>query len=210
MRRICSTLAAGAAVFAFAAADAEAQTIGAKLGASFSTLSSDMENEDIGSATGFAGGGFVRVGLGRFGLQVELLSVSKGASFDGTGEDAEISLEYVEIPVLLHVPLSLGTGFAPYVFGGPAVAFEVGCDFEAGDISVDCDAEGAEFFERPSTDIGLAAGGGLAFGMGPGAVLLEGRYTWGMTNLNDGPDEEEVKNRAGYVMLGYEIPLSGF
>lgn len=205
MRRLLLTFAAGTTALAFAATGADAQTIGAKLGASFSTLTTDAEDENIGRLTGFVGGGFVRFDFGRLGIQTELLTVTKGATFEGSTtsgvDDVDVSLEYVEIPVLLHMPLSMGPAFAPYVLVGPAFAFEVGCESDTALGSFDCDG-----FE--STDIGLAAGGGLAFAMGPGALLVEGRYTWGMTNLIDDAGSGSLKNRSAYLMAGYSIPLS--
>lgn len=204
MRRFFMTFAVGTAALALAATGADAQTIGAKLGASFSTLTTDAEDENIDRLTGFVGGGFVRFDFGRLGLQAELLTVTKGATFDFNALDAgevDFSLEYVEIPVLLHMPLSMGSSFAPYVLAGPAFAFEVGCESTTTLGTRDC--EGLK-----STDIGLAAGGGLAFAMGPGALLVEGRYTWGMTNLIEDEGSGSLKNRSAYLMAGYSIPLS--
>ena len=43
--------------------------------------------------------------------------------------------------------------------------------------------------------------------MGPGALLLEGRYTWGLTNISDVADAVEIKNRSAYITAGYSIPL---
>src|SRR5690606_12326079 len=122
-----------AAALAFTATAAEAQTIGFKLGASLSNLKIDGTTAETDYTTGFAGGGFIRFGFGRLGIQPEILSVTKGAEVDGgavDGEDSALNIEYIEIPVLLHLPLTYGSSFAPYVFGGPSFAFEIGCEFE--------------------------------------------------------------------------------
>jgi opacity protein-like surface antigen len=211
MRRSLSLSAAAAAALCFAAlgstAPASAQTLGVKLGASFANL--DIEGDaDASRATGFAGGGFLRFGSGRIGLQFELLSVTKGADFAiGDDETIELRLEYVEFPALLHIPLTMGQSFTPYVFGGPTLALEAGCKATSTSFgSADCSDDTP--FRRSSTDFGLAAGGGLAFAMGPGAVLVEGRYTWGLSNLNSAGDGvPSVRNRAAYLMAGYMIPL---
>lgn len=211
MRRIFSAVLAGAAALAFSASEGGAQTIGFKLGASFANLSVDEPGTtNVSGITGFAGGGFVRFGAGPIGIQAELLSVTKGAEFsdvDGT-DDGDLRLEYIEVPVLLHLPLNLGVGLSPYVFGGPAFSFEVGCEFSDAAGSFDCDNQEADVFTRKTTDIGITAGGGLAFAMGPGALLVEGRYTWGTTNINETPNGPEVKNRAALVTAGYAIPLN--
>lgn len=208
MRRISTTILALAAALALTA-PGHAQTIGFKLGASLANWDvSDAEDVGLNSITGFAGGGFVRFGLGRLGIQAELLSITKGTEFDDTGtdDDGKVSLEYVEIPLLLHLPLMVGQSFAPYLIAGPSVAFEIGCDFKAEGIEIECDDPDGDIVERETTDFGLSVGGGLAFAMGPGAVLVEGRYTWGLTNLNSGTGPE-IKNRNALLMAGYEIPL---
>jgi hypothetical protein len=209
MKRFASVLFASAALLALSAAAAEAQTIGFKLGASISNLSIEETTSDW--ASGFVGGGFVRFGFGRLGIQPEVLSVTKGAEFDGGegGEDSSIDIEYIAVPVLLHLPLTYGASFAPYLIAGPEFAFDMGCEYSSDAGDVDCDGEDMPDgpLARKSIDIGLSAGGGLAFAMGPGALLLEGRYTWGLTNISDQPDPSEMKNRSAYVLAGYSIPL---
>lgn len=208
MRRFSTAILATAAL-AFSAAAAEAQTIGFKLGASMSNLSIDGTTGESDFSTGFVGGGFIRFGFGRLGIQPEILSVTKGAEFDGATDDADeaLNIEYVAVPVLLHFPLTYGSSFAPYIIGGPEFAFDVGCEFEAAGDTVDCDEAPDGPIERKSIDIGLSAGGGFAFAVGPGALLLEGRYTWGLTNISDSPDPDEMKNRSAYFLAGYSIPL---
>jgi hypothetical protein len=211
MRRFSFALLVGTAAFAFSASATEAQTIGFKLGASMSKLSIEGTTQDTDWNTKFMGGGFVRFGFGRLGIQPELLYVTKGAKMtedDGTGEEFEMSLDvdYIAIPVMLHLPLTSGSSFTPYLMAGPEFAFEMGCELSAEGLSVDCD-EG-EGFERKSFDMGIGAGGGFAFAMGPGALLFEGRWTHGMTNLLDTDVEDEsAKNRSLYITAGYSIPL---
>lgn len=206
MRRSSFAIAAGALFLALTATPADAQTtIGFKLGASMSKLSIDGTTEDTDWKTGFMGGGFIRFGLGRLGLQPEILSVTKGAeASEESGDVGEVRIEYVALPVLLHVPLTYGSSFAPFIVAGPEFAFDIGCDFEEGGVEVDCDDAG---FERKSLDIGLTAGGGFAFAVGPGALMLEGRYTHGLTNVADAAEDLEWKNRSIYITAGYSIPL---
>jgi hypothetical protein len=189
---------------------------GFKVGVSLSTLSVGGDTEGIHNNTGFVGGGFIRFGFGRFGIQPEVLSVTKGAEIDvDTAEDdLDIRIDYVEVPILLQLPLTYGSSFAPYVFGGPAFAFDVGCEVSVPGVESDVDCEeadvlGEDALARRSLDVGLTAGAGVAFAMGPGAFLLEGRYTWGMTNINDneGTDQAEVKNRSALFLASYAIQL---
>jgi hypothetical protein len=107
----------------------------------------------------------------------------------------------IEVPVLLRLGLGV-LPFSPYILAGPAFAFEIDCDVEQADVSVACD-DGT----RKEFDFGLAGGAGIEFGLGPGSVLLEGRYTHGLTNLNDDPDGPEIKNRSFGVFGGYSISI---
>lgn len=211
MKRFATVIFAGAAALALSAAAADAQTIGFKLGASFSNLSIDGTTGPSDWASGFVGGGFVRFGFGRLGIQPEVLSVTKGAEFDGDEdeEDSSIDIEYIAVPVLLHLPLTYGASFAPYLIAGPEFAFDMGCEYSSDAGDVDCESEDMPDnpLPRKSIDIGLSAGGGFAFAMGPGALLLEGRYTWGLTDISDDGDQSDMKNRSVYVLAGYSIPL---
>lgn len=208
MTRLSFVSIAGAAALAFSASAADAQTIGFKLGASLSNLKIGETTGPTDYTTGFMGGGFIRFGIGRLGIQPEILSVTKGAEMDvDQGDDETLKIEYIAVPILLHLPLTYGSSFAPYLIAGPEFAFDIGCEFTDATGETDCDSQDMPDgpLDRESIDIGLSAGGGLAFAMGPGALLLEGRYTWGLTDLT--ADATEMKNRSAYVLAGYSIPL---
>ena len=196
---------------------ASAQTIGFKVGPTFSKLSfeddTSNEDEDTESLTSFGGGGFIRLGFAGLALQAEVLAFTKGAQStfdDGTTEaEAKFKLGYIEFP--LPAMLSLGSG--PYLFAGPSVAFEIGCEveFEAEDVNVegDCDEEDADS-DRNKTDFSLHGGAGFQFPIGPGSLLIEGRYIYGLSNLNDDETTEEDisgKNRTWAIMAGFAIPI---
>lgn len=205
------TIVAAAAAFALVgASNAGAQTIGFKVGASFAKWDFETATggEDLETLTAFMGGGFVRFGLGRVGLQPELLVVTRGGEYPAEAfeGDAKLKVDYIEVPVLLIVPLTMGTGVAPYVFGGPSFAFEINCKVETSAVSGDASEDCSDNDLRESTDIGATAGGGLSFPMGPGDLFVEGRYNWGLTNLAKG-EGTEIKSRTGAVLAGYSIWL---
>ncbi|HSJ23565.1 MAG TPA: porin family protein [Longimicrobiales bacterium] len=205
MRRTFSMITACATALVLSAGAASAQTIGFKLGAGFPNMSIDDSGISSSSITAFAGGGHIRFGLGgRIGLQAELLSVTKGADVTDGADTDEYRFEYVEIPVLVHIPLTLGA-VAPYVFGGGAVGLEVRCRVAPeGGSQTNCSDEG---ISTNSPDWGLVGGAGLAMAMGPGSVLLEGRYTYGLRNIFDAATAPDVRHRVPTVMIGYELPL---
>jgi hypothetical protein len=210
MRRTLSTIIACSAALAITTTGAAAQTIGFKLGAGFANMADDRAGVTTDGITGFAGGGHIRFG-GRIGLQAELLSVTKGANFSGPGGASyDMRFEYVEIPVVAHIPLTLGN-VAPYVFGGGAVGLQVRCRITpTGGTSTqqrDCPDQGVGTFDPQTTDFSLLGGAGIAIGMGPGSVIVEGRYTVGMRNIDRTTTDRNLRHRVATIMAGYEIPL---
>src|SRR5215216_5711647 len=162
MRRHLACLVLPLALALAVSSAAQAQTIGFKIGASMANpqFNPDVETNALVS---LGGGGFVRFGAGRLGVELEALSITKGAEFEFDG--SKLKIEYIEVPLLLHLPLTLGQSFAPYVIAGPSIAFDVDCEGEL--------SEGEPFKcdDREKTDFGLSAGGGLGFAAGPGALL---------------------------------------
>lgn len=218
MNRWTSMLGA-ALLVAFVATPAAAQfggdrEIGFKLGVNFSTLDGDGF-DDADTRTAFTGGGFFRFGITpMLSVQPELMYSPKGAEFTETLNGSEVTtaieLDYIEVPLLLRADVATGSMLAPYIYGGPALAFEASCsltgEVEGTEVDVDCDDTG-EDLERKSFDAGAMVGGGLSFPAGPGSILIEGRYNWGLINLDDSDGEGDVKNRAGSVLAGYSISL---
>ena len=203
------TLIAGA-LFAQQQSAAAQVVLGAKLGATFSNVDQDPDAFDTSSLTSFGGGGFIRFRIAGLSLQTELLALTKGATFEDPIPDDNLKLkvDYIEVPLMLRFGLSSGTGFMPYVMAGPSVGFEIGCELEEddSDISEDCDEAGVGLFERAKTDFGLTGGLGFELPAGPGNVLLEGRYTLGLTDINK-EGEAKQRNRMFGVFVGYAVPL---
>ena len=183
--------------------------LGAKVGATFSNVDQDPEEFDSKRLTSFGGGGFLRFGLAGLSLQAELLALTKGTKFEDADESIELKLDYIEVPLLLRFGLSSGTGFMPYLMAGPSVGFEIGCSFDVestfGDASGDCDEDGDDNFLRNKTDIGLTGVVGFEFAAGPGNILVEGRYTHGLTDISK--DTDKARNRSFGIFAGYAVPL---
>jgi YVTN family beta-propeller protein len=79
------------------------------------------------TSTGF--GLHARFGFGPIALQPELQVVTRGATKSApTVEDEDLRIEYLELPVLLVVPVRLGR-LEPYAFGGGMVALESRCRY---------------------------------------------------------------------------------
>lgn len=170
-----------------------------------------------------AGGvGFDLVGVGPFTLSPEIYYAQKGAeNFQGrlaAGEAAEISLAYVEVPVLVRLAIPLGgSRFQPYLAGGPVFGWQLDCQVRATNAGAQEDCGqllgGQDQLEETLRDFeqGVMFGAGLAFEVirGVGAVTLDARYALGLTRLGAGDDGPEIQNRALSVLLGYRFGLGG-
>ena len=211
MNRIRLLALLGLLVTAGPVAAQSSRTIGFKLGATFSTLDvEDVDDDDQNSLTSFGGGGFIRFGLGGIGLEIDVLALTKGSEVSSIEEgDAEIKLDYIEVPV--QAVFSLGSGrFSPYIMAGPSFGFEIGCEVDDETVDEGIDCEDADFFDRKSLDIGVTGAAGLQIPMGPGNLLIEGRYTHGLTNIYDNESQtvqNDVKNRSWGIFGGYSIPI---
>jgi hypothetical protein len=157
-------------------------------------------------------GGHVRFRFGPIGLQPEVQVVTKGATAGTPAqqrEDEQLRLEYIEIPVLLVVPIRIGD-LEPYAFAGPSVMLESRCRWverqQGLRSTFSCEpGPSPEVFTRRSIDFGIVAGGGAAYPVGNGRVLIEARHSWGLRDIHTGPGDLQAYNRTFMVQVGYAL-----
>jgi opacity protein-like surface antigen len=184
-----------------------AQTvIGAKAGINLANVSFSYGDlsASADSRTGFVGGAFAQFGLGSpLFIQPEVLYSSKGSkASDDFGESFELSLDYLEIPILLGAAFPIeNSALKPMIFAGPSVGFLLSCDSDG----LDCKDE------TKSVDFGLAFGGGIQYALENLSLFLDGRYNLSLTNADDTEDSLDIsaKNRAWQFMAGVGFPVGG-
>ena len=216
---VTTLLLAGMTTPAAAQMGSRSLELGVAGGINFSTVSvSDDEGVDFKNRTAFGGGLFLRIPVGSMlAFTPQVLYVGKGTKASGDDlDDAELTLKlnYIEVPLLIQVPFGAGAGATPYLFAGPTLAFEAGCTFgiesDAASLDIDCDEADEQDLEleRKKFDIGATVGLGLRLPAGSGAFLVEGRYTLGLSNLDDsGNSDDSFKNRSAAVYVGYSFFL---
>lgn len=184
------------------AAQAQGVAFGVKGGVNFSTIALDDGDEDIEftSRTGFVGGLFVVwPANARFALQLEGLYSQNGAEFEEAGVEAQLKFDYVQVPVVVRASTARNSsGAAFHVFGGPSLGIRLNAKSAASFEGESFDEDVSEDVEK--IDIGVVAGAGAEFGR----IVVDGRYTWGLRNLNNNPGQGDptIKNRAFAVMAG--------
>jgi hypothetical protein len=185
------------ACLSFAAGSASAQDtrFGVRGGVNFSTLQNEpsLGSGGFGYRQGLVAGAFFTWPLGWFDLQPEVLYTSKGAALDLEGIDSKLVLDYLEVPVLARWRL----GQRLYVAAGPAVAWRLKAasrtKFSGATEEIDLDDDVKGY------DVGVVGAVGVRFGK----VVVDGRYTHGLIDIDsDTSDEVTVRNRAITISAG--------
>jgi hypothetical protein len=167
-----------------------------------------------GSRIGPAVGGFVAFPIHRLLLfQPEVHYVPRGTEYSVTGIgggyglldlDVAVEADYLEFPLLFRLTPAAGPTVRPLLLFGPSLGVNL-----SGTLEVSAGA--AEFSEdlaMESVSFGLVLGGGIDVAVSPSAsILLEGRYTWGLTSLADDPTFS-LPGREFAVLAGmsFQIP----
>lgn len=204
IKRLSAVLAA-AAVFALFPAPARPEVVGfgIKAGAALANVfGRDVYDQRF--RAGLTDGIFLTFKLGRtLAVQPELLFVMKGSRYvNGRGPDAYreiMSLEYVEMPILLKLYLPALRRLRAHVFAGPAPAINIRARVEArfaGEVQEE------SLDDIMGVDLGVAAGAGLEIPSGRGRVTVDLRWTAGLTTLSKRPDDD-IRNGALSLLVGY-------
>ncbi|MEJ2719879.1 MAG: porin family protein, partial [bacterium] len=160
-------------------ADAERVGGGFKAGMNIATLSGDeADAADVESVTGLIAGGYLRIELSdHFALQPELLFSRNGAKGDTLGLEGTVTLDYIEVPVLLRYSLGHAGRFTQRLFAGPSIRGRLSAEAEADNGYV----RSLDTLVRPF-DFGVVFGADFGILLGRPEFTLEVRYLLGLTN----------------------------
>ena len=185
-----------AVVLVPSAALAQRRQFGAKAGPAFTQVA--LEEDDgqtyrrrIGP---FVSGFFVLPLNPRLAVQFEAASSPKGTRLkEPPGVTQTLLLHYLEMPVLLRVSGPRIGGAPLYFIGGPFFGVKVSAKEEVSQLAgtlIAGEREDVDRFVNPF-ESGLIAGAGLDIGK---YMLVEGRYSHGLTNVNKREEFLEFTN----------------
>ena len=210
MKHVVRVVAVLGIVAVPAAAQAQV-SVGVRVGANMATLSNDNDFEmpvelqfDLENVAGLTAGAFVTVPVTTvFAFQPEVLYSRQGAKLRQSGSTTRLTLDYIQVPLLARV--RTGSQSRLSVLFGPTLGFKTGArQTWSGTFAGD---DSGAFDEHTKTfDFGLTAGAGLDVG----PLVLDARYTWGLTDITkplpnpmpidsatrDSGDTDSWKNRA--------------
>ncbi|MDH3217122.1 MAG: PorT family protein [Candidatus Krumholzibacteria bacterium] len=202
-------LTVAAFLWLFASSGARAQPtwdVGLKPGFNIANLAGDdADSLSTDSRIGFVGGVFAAVHVTDvFGVRVEGLYTQKGGTDDISGVDITVKLDYFEFPLLAVVSVPVAENVSFDAFAGPAIAFNINSKVkgEQGGLQAEIDID--ELVKE--VDFGGVVGIGWSFDTGPASILIDGRWTFGVTSFDDA-DDTDVKNSAFSFTGGVAIPL---
>lgn len=192
-------------------------------GINFSDLKliGDGVEQQIDRARFMAVGAVFELGLPKgFSLRLEPKYIEKGGVYvQELNNEMDIKVSGIDIPLFLK--WSYGSKVQPYVMAGPSLNIRLKAEVEAEAAGMPMKADWSDLTKR--VEFGLGVGAGVSVPVGPGRLFLDGRYSWGLTNMNKGgtaefevagmtvteeiDEEDSVKTRGFQVMLGYTLPI---
>lgn len=169
-------------LFALNVNDLKAQDtkFGIKGGATLYSVTTSFAGfeESSNSKIGFAAGVFMEKSFNDLlSLQVEGLYVQKGGEEEGDDffGDENITLSYIDVPVLVKFNIPLDGTVQPFVYGGGFVGYLLDATASEDDFEDDI----SDFLN--DINYGLSFGVGASFGM----LSLDIRYDMGLANIYD-------------------------
>lgn len=135
----------------------------------------------------------IPVALG-FAIQPELLYSGLGTKASAEGDNVQIKLDYITLPVLAKYKV-IGTGLGIYI--GPQVGYLVSSKVKSGGISVDVD----DSFKKAD----FSGIGGVDYAL-PFGLSLSARYQLGLVNIaKEASGDESAKNNAFTLSVGFSF-----
>lgn len=152
-----------------------------------------LVGRSLDSKTGFTGGVFFNYQFNNlFAIQPEAYYSMKGATYSEGGAKLTISLDYIEIPVLLKLLIPVqGSNIKPSIFAGPAIGFNTTHKYK---VEFNGQTQEEDIQNTKSTDFSLAFGGGIGFMIGKNELAFDVRYILGLTTIDDSSDSYDLKN----------------
>ena len=163
------------------------------------------EGLEFSSITVFGFGGVLDFSLNEsVSLRLEPMYLQKGAKATLMIFELEYKFAYLEIPVM--VKYDFGTSdIKPYAIAGPTIGYLLSATGKASGGGESREEDMKDVIK--SFDFGLGFGAGVSVPMGDNIIFLEARYTIGLTNINDDPEDPEVKTKGIQIFAGITFPV---
>lgn len=176
MMTLCSTMAWSQAEV----------SIGIKGGLNFADM--DVSNFSTKNKTGFHGGAFALFKFTKIGIQPELIFSQQGSEFNYNGSNAEANFSYINIPVIFKLYTVAGIN----IQAGPQFGFLSKAEIDG--------SSADSFYKSSDFSLGLGLGWDLPF-----RLTVDARYNLGLSEIEDGANENATKNQVWQLSVGYKL-----
>lgn len=184
------------------------RALGVRGGVNFSSFAGD-DGEDFDPTTGYNFGAFFKGPVSDIlGVQIGVGLAQKGAEDTEVGILTEITLNYLEVPLLLTLSPATFSRVGFTFSAGPVLGFNTGCNFKRSsatgvtELDVECENPLVNV-EVKSFEVGAMVGVGVDIGLTESvSLLLDGLYNYGFTKVDDSGVDDDVKNRAFSLLVG--------
>lgn len=175
--------------------------VGLFFGMNFATLAGSGANQfgERRHRTSGLGGITVETPIGaRWTAGPELFFTSKGVKGTSLNGSADITLDFIELPMVFKLHLLGSRTIRPTVHGGPFIAFRMSCRANLTTPFDSAPVNCAALDLNRGLDWGVQVGSGLH----AGPFFLGVRYDFGLENLNGGSDGGPIRTRSLAVVSG--------
>ena len=162
--------------------------------ANIDTKSSPGANYD--NRTGFHGGAFALLKFTKIGIQPEVLFSQQGTQFKFRDGEGKANYNYFNIPVIVKLYTIGGLNLQV----GPQFGFVAGGEEEIITDGVKTTQEAKNILKGSDISAAIGIGWDLPFGLS-----IDGRYNWGLSDINKNSAQETIKNQVWQISLGYRL-----
>jgi hypothetical protein len=170
--------------------------VGLKGGLNFANLDASSVGSAYSSRTGYHGGAFFLIKLGKIGIQPELVFSKQGSTVKIVNTDFESNFDYFNIPIILKLYTVAGIN----IQAGPQFGFLSGATGPTTSGGAGTTVQDIKD-KLKGSDISAALGLGWD---APFGLTVDARYNLGLTNVNNS-GSGEIKNQVIQVSLGYKL-----
>jgi hypothetical protein len=188
---------------------------GLRVGVNLANVSADPDFEiDTESIIGLIFAVPVEIGIGEsFAIQPEVMFVQKGFKIEqnllGFNFESQMIVNQLDIPILAKFKFVNTESFQAYAAAGPVFGYalsgkqKIEALGQSEEEDVDFDEIGYNRFE---TLVSVGAGAGIP--IGPGVIVLDLRYLFGLSDLDD-TEDVKVKNNGFQGGIGFMFTFGG-
>jgi hypothetical protein len=164
-------------------------------GLNLANVTVDPDPGNLNTLTGFGAGGVLNFEFaGGFCIQAEPMYLQAGTKTSITEQgitvDVKLKADYISIPVLFMYVFQTGENqVQPFIFAGPSLGFlmsaKMSAEATSGGVSAGTDVDVKDSLK--TTDFGAIFGAGVNIPAGGNTIFLEGRYSLGLSDINNSP-----------------------